>query len=504
MAVWREESQNPPSIKRETRPAEQPVLQISHSQLLENHPQTLSLQVHLDQLTEQRERLVIERISEPSVLGATLGTVLSLGLLVAGLWLDRQSLPRSASDELGPWGWGSLALLSTDLLVSVLISDPQISETILNESPWKAVSESPGKVLGLRKARLYAAENNWESETLIDAQGQAQFDLSTLPASLRARSALKLTLEVQDPIYGRLVREWPLNEGLMQALRKAQTPLLSQTAALAQAPLSLEPIPETPKKHAGLAIIIGNQDYRMAPASEFALRDAEMVQRYAQHSLGFLPQNTIHLANASKAQLETVFGSKDEPRSQMADWHTPQTPLLIYYSGHGAATLSGKSYLLPVDANPNYLASSGYALETLYQNLARIPYSELTVIVDACFSGMTPGGPLLPDRKPLVLETVQHTLPKLPRALLLHASQSREMSVWWKAQKHSLFTFYLLKGLQGAANDNHDQHLSAQELQRYLQTEVPQQARRLLGADQNPVFWGDLQRTLLVYPPVDR
>lgn len=499
MAIWRDESQSPPSLKTETRQTQKPVIKTSEVQLLAKNPLMLSLQLHLDQEYETRELLVIEKKSDPSFWGSTLGTTLSLGLLMGGFWLDQQTLPKSASDEIGLWGWASLILVGADLVAALFLADTRIENTVLNESPWKAISESPGKALYLRKALLRESESGWQSETLTADTGQALFDLSTLPQGLHMRSSLQFELEVRDPIYGSLAQSVKLSDSEMQKLRLAFAGSAQTVKPSAPPSLSLEPVPKTAKTHAGLAVIIGNQDYRQAPSSEFALRDAEMVQRYSQQMLGFQPQNTINLANASKADLETVFGNREEPRGQMADWHKPKTPILIYYSGHGAATLAGKSFLLPVDANPNYLASSGYALETLYQNLAKLNYSELTVIIDACFSGMTPAGPLLPDRKPLVLESHPHTLPKLNRALFIHAAQSHEMSIWWKAQKHSLFTFYLLKGLQGDANLNQDSVLSGVELQHYLQTEVPNQARRLLGANQNPVFWGDLQRTLVDY-----
>lgn len=501
MALWRDEIQSPPKLKTETRQAQHPVLKLEKVNLKPEDPRRLSVLIELDQEFEKRELLVFEKTSEPSLWGSTLGLILSLGLVTGGILLDQQTQPKSSQNEIGPWGWGSLILLGADLLASLFWAEPQTQVTTLNESAWKAISASPAKPLYLRKSQLTVNGSDWQSEALTDSDGWAHFNLQHLPSQLFNRSHLQLQLAVLDPVYGTLQTQFSLNENQMDSLRLSFGQLPSHFEPLRNSSLamSLELIPNNPKKHRGLAIIIGNQDYRQAPSSEFALHDAEMVKRYSQQMLGFQPQNTINLANASKADLETVFGNREEPRGQMADWHTPQTPILIYYSGHGAATLAGKSFLLPVDANPNYLASSGYALETLYQNLAKLNYSELTVIIDACFSGMTPAGALLPDRKPLVLESNQHTLPKLSRALLMHASQSHEMSIWWKAQRHSLFTFYLLKGLQGDANLNQDGVLSGTELQQYLQTAVPSQARRLLGANQNPVFWGDLQRTVVDY-----
>jgi hypothetical protein len=506
MAFWREESQSPATLKSETRKTALPVVKISQPVLHLIAQPTLSLQLHLQKEFEKRELLVIEKKSEASGLATTLGLLLSLTIASGGFYLDRQSQGGSSYDDFGPWGWASLAFLSADMLLSLWLGDTQTSQTTLNASPWKAVIETPGKPLYLRKVILSVAESEWQVQAQTEGNGQVNIDLSSLPKALQNRSALKLNLQLQDPEYGLLMQELTLNQENMSALRAAFSGQNGVKKASSQSinpinqvDMSLEPIPKSNLSHAGIAVIIGNQDYRQAPKTEFALHDAEMVKKYSQAVLGFKPENTLFLANASKAELDAVFGTSEEARSQLSDWHHQNTPILIYYSGHGSATAAGKSYILPIDANPNYIASSAYSLDTLYHNLARLKYSELTVIVDACFSGQTPSGPLLPDRKPLVLETKTLSPPKLSHALLMHASQANQMSVWWKEQKHSLFTYYLLKGIQGAANSNQDNLLSTTELQSYLATQVPNQARRLLGADQTPVFWGDLSRNLVDY-----
>ena len=51
---------------------------------------------------------------------------------------------------------------------------------------------------------------------------------------------------------------------------------------------------------------------------------------------------------------------------------------------------------------------------------------------------------------------------------------------------HSLYTYYFLKGLQGAADQNTDKQLTVAELQAYLSEQVPYMARRLYNRTQAP------------------
>jgi uncharacterized caspase-like protein len=57
---------------------------------------------------------------------------------------------------------------------------------------------------------------------------------------------------------------------------------------------------------------------------------------------------------------------------------------------------------------------------------------------------------------------------------------------------HGLFTYYLLQGLNGAADLNHDGIVSLQELYEYVEQQVTQKSRAM-GGNQHPVMKGELE-----------
>ena len=64
---------------------------------------------------------------------------------------------------------------------------------------------------------------------------------------------------------------------------------------------------------------------------------------------------------------------------------------------------------------------------------------------------------------------------------------------------HSLFTYYLFKGLKGEGDRNGDAKITAGELESYLDENVPYAARRLKNREQVPRSWGDKSRVLVNY-----
>ena len=70
------------------------------------------------------------------------------------------------------------------------------------------------------------------------------------------------------------------------------------------------------------------------------------------------------------------------------------TDVFVYYSGHGFPGLTDhKGYLLPVDADPNIAEGTGYGLDMLIGNLQAMGARSVTVVIDACFSGLGSAAP---------------------------------------------------------------------------------------------------------------
>lgn len=265
-------------------------------------------------------------------------------------------------------------------------------------------------------------------------------------------------------------------------------------------------VAENPKINAdGVAVIIGNQDYAdPLPDVRYASNDAEAMKAYVIDVLGFRPGNVIELTNATKAQLEAVFGNASSHEGRLNNWvRDGRSDVFIFYSGHGAPGLKDRrSYILPVDVDPELLEINGYGLDTLYGNLARINARHITLIMDACFSGLSPEGAVIKAASGLSIE------PKRPdvagdRFTIISAAADDQIASWDEARQQGLFTEYLLQALYGAADKpnfgNQDGAISLAEVQSYLNEEMTYAARRRFGRDQTAMIEGEGGLILATY-----
>ena len=85
---------------------------------------------------------------------------------------------------------------------------------------------------------------------------------------------------------------------------------------------------------------------------------------------------------------------------------------------------------------------------------------------------------------------VKKELQSPSNSLLITSAAVDQVSSWYPEKKHSLFTYYFLKSLQGDADANKDREITAKEMRAYLAENVPYMARRLTGNEQQPVIMG--------------
>jgi uncharacterized caspase-like protein len=159
----------------------------------------------------------------------------------------------------------------------------------------------------------------------------------------------------------------------------------------------------------------------------------------------------------------------------------------VYFSGHGAPDVKTRTpYLLPADADAAYARETGYALTTLYQQLARLNVRTVTVFLDACFTGATrSSGTLFAGARPIVISVEQPALLRDNFAVIA-ASGGDQIASDYPAKRHGLFTYFALLGLRGAADADGDGAVTVGELARYLDGKVPGVAGTL-DRDQRPV-----------------
>lgn len=249
-----------------------------------------------------------------------------------------------------------------------------------------------------------------------------------------------------------------------------------------------------------LAVVFGIDQYRSLPAARYAARDALAMRRHLVSLLG-VPDDGDHLylradADATGAEFRKVFG----PTGWLARRATPQSDIVIYYAGHGAAGANGDPLLLPWDADASYAAETGVSLSEIHESLARIPARRITIILDACFAGLTRGGaPLVPGSRPIVL-SVEHPALLRDGMALLTAGQGAQAAGDLPAARHGLFSYWVMRGLRGEADADRDNRISIGELATFVTREVSRAAARQDREQRPLVITRDTSATVLRIP----
>ena len=267
-------------------------------------------------------------------------------------------------------------------------------------------------------------------------------------------------------------------------------------------------IPDTGMENKdAVAVVIGNKDYRNSdvPDVKYALSDARTFKQYLVKTLGFQKKNIIYRNNATISDFNDIFGTSNTAKGILSDYiKSGRSDVFIYYSGHGAPDLQSKTgYFVPVDCNPARVRLNGYSLNLFYKNVAKLPAREVTIVLDACFSGGAGNGEsLIKGASPFVI--AKRKLADLKEnTICLASSEGDQVSSWYDDKQHGLFTYFILKGMGGDADTNADRRITYKELFDFVsdkQDGVPYYARRLYGGrTQTPVLIGsDADRVLVM------
>lgn len=225
------------------------------------------------------------------------------------------------------------------------------------------------------------------------------------------------------------------------------------------------------------ALVVGISKYQSIPEKlqlQFAERDAEAIYSILISPEGgnFRAENVHKLVGpkatlaALRRELETWLPSvaKDEDR------------VLIYFAGHGFV-YRGKAYLAPYDIDLGNIGATGYGMDALGAAIgSKIRARSKIVLTDACHSGAI---------TPEDTQSINRSLADLQKSVFsLTASRDRERSFespdWGGG--HGIFTYYVVKGMEGSADENGDGIVTADELAEYVHVNV----REATKGAQNP------------------
>ncbi|HXS95227.1 MAG TPA: tetratricopeptide repeat protein [Candidatus Limnocylindrales bacterium] len=237
------------------------------------------------------------------------------------------------------------------------------------------------------------------------------------------------------------------------------------------------PAPKTVSIPRSYAVVIGISRYKSIPDKlqlQFAERDAQSIYTILISPEGgnFKAEN-VHLLTGVKATLAAV-------RHEIDDWlpsvAQPDDRVLIYFAGHGFI-YQGRGYLAPYDINLDSIAATGFPMDELGETIGgKIKAKNKILLTDACHSGAI---------TPEDTANLNHTLGDLRKSLFsLTASRDRESSFESPDLEggHGVFTYYVVKGLEGVADTSGDGIVTADELAEYVHSQVREATR----GKQNP------------------
>lgn len=236
------------------------------------------------------------------------------------------------------------------------------------------------------------------------------------------------------------------------------------------------PNPYRPFYTGSHALIVGINEYRMAPKLGYAVNDATAVAEELKGRFGF-PEDKLILLIDESATRQEIHRAFMRFRSSNADDRA-----LFFFAGHGNTVedcRGPRGYLVPVDADPDDLTSM-LEMGQLLRDANFIPAKHLLLILDCCFSGLT----ITRNFGPGSQRFLENMLSRGARQVLT-AGKADEVVAdsGGPIQGHSIFTGHFLGALRGAAIKD-DGILTATNVMAYTHSEVGKDP----NSDQTPHF----------------
>jgi hypothetical protein len=203
-----------------------------------------------------------------------------------------------------------------------------------------------------------------------------------------------------------------------------------------------------PKYAESRALVIGIDKYKHVSPLIHAGNDARAVAEALVDRFAF-PRPNVKLlvdASATRSAILNAFLSYADISNA-----GPDDRLLVFFAGHGH-TISGRrgetGFLVPVDGKAEEIATL-IRWDELTRNADLISAKHILFLMDACYGGLALTRTTIP---PGSMRFLKDMLQRYARQVLTAGKADEEVSDGGGTrQGHSIFTSYLLDGLEGAA-----------------------------------------------------
>jgi uncharacterized caspase-like protein len=247
------------------------------------------------------------------------------------------------------------------------------------------------------------------------------------------------------------------------------------------------------------AVVVGISRYKAVPSLQFGDTDAAAVYDYLVKQVGVPKENITLLTNAQATlvNLRRTLGTELRRKAGQHD------TVIIYFAGHGAPEIDATSadedglekYLVVYDSEPEDLYSTGLPMREVEIIFQRLAAERVIFIADTCFSGATAGRTFATAaRRAIVSEAFLARLSKAKGRVVLTASRANQVSQERDSLGHGVFTYYLLEGLHGKADQDGDGIITVDEIYNYVSLKVPEATEQA----QHPMKKGEFEGQLVL------
>ncbi len=230
----------------------------------------------------------------------------------------------------------------------------------------------------------------------------------------------------------------------------------------------------------GIAIGVGQFRDPAMSGTQFANRDAEIMAKYFKFFMG-IPSQRVKVIQDSDVMKEDLAEVFEKWLPQQAE---PRSTALVYVSGRGVVDpATGAVFLVPFDgtaAPPSRL----YSLARLQRALARTSIQQAVLLLDLSLEPAQ--GKNVPEGAVPAWDASENGQ-GTGRLMWIIGNNALQDAHAYRPGQHGLFTYYLFKGLRGAADLDNNGTVLAGELCTYVHRQVQDVAKHQYGNAQEPL-----------------
>lgn len=206
------------------------------------------------------------------------------------------------------------------------------------------------------------------------------------------------------------------------------------------------------------------------PRLKYCVKDAEsLADHFSKSSNGTM---AVTLLKNEQATKDGVLSSLARIKAAIS----PEDTVIFYYSSHGIGDNEGNTYFVTFDTNKDDLVNTALPMQEIKKVAATLGAKDIVMLFDTCHSG---GAKSLQQQNERSYNNLMLAANKQTRLAILTSSRTHEYSVESPEWGHGVFTYFLLEGVKGKA-DNYptDGEISVTELFDYVMIAVPRATDR--------------------------